>query len=203
MNGWIRLDRKIQDHFIWQDSGALKLWIYLLMAASLTDKTVSFNGTTIQIKRGQLVFGLNAVSQKLGLTMRASRKYIEWFLNDGMIDRQITNKYSIISITNFAEYQDCGKQTTSKRQATDKLATTTIQVTSNNKQFKPPKVEEVEAYCRERGNSIKADEFVSYYAARGWSMGNSKMKDWKAAMRTWESRRKASLPKKTDWEVEL
>lgn len=53
-------------------------------------------------------------------------------------------------------------------------------------QFKPPTVEEVAAYCKERGNGIDAQLFVDAYAAKGWVIGKSKMKDWKAAVRTWE-----------------
>lgn len=56
--------------------------------------------------------------------------------------------------------------------------------------FTPPSVEEVAAYCRERGNSINAQTFVDFYASKGWKVGNSPMKDWKAAVRTWERREK-------------
>ena len=52
--------------------------------------------------------------------------------------------------------------------------------------FIPPKLEEVEAYCRERNNNVDAERFIDYYASKGWLVGKSKMKDWKAAVRTWE-----------------
>ena len=52
--------------------------------------------------------------------------------------------------------------------------------------FIPPSVDEVRAYCTERGNGVDAERFVDYYTARGWLAGKSKMKDWKAAVRTWE-----------------
>ncbi len=52
--------------------------------------------------------------------------------------------------------------------------------------FQPPTVEEVRAYCIERRNSVDAERFVDYYTANGWMIGKSKMKDWKAAVRTWE-----------------
>lgn len=61
--------------------------------------------------------------------------------------------------------------------------------------FAPPSVEEVQAYCQERNNGIDAQSFIDYYAARGWMVGKTKMKDWKAAVRTWENRRKADTPK--------
>ena len=52
--------------------------------------------------------------------------------------------------------------------------------------FKPPTVEEVAAYCRERGNRIDAQRFVDYYTAAKWMRGKTKIKDWKACVRTWE-----------------
>ena len=54
--------------------------------------------------------------------------------------------------------------------------------------FKPPTVEEVRAYCTERGNSIDPETFVDFYSAKGWMLGKNKMKDWKAAVRTWEKK---------------
>lgn len=54
--------------------------------------------------------------------------------------------------------------------------------------FTPPTVEEVSRYCCERGNSIDAQYFVDFYASKGWKVGKDTMKDWKAAVRTWEAR---------------
>lgn len=56
--------------------------------------------------------------------------------------------------------------------------------------FQPPKVEDVEAYCKERNNGINAQSFIDFYTAKGWMIGSTKMKDWRAAVRNWESRRK-------------
>lgn len=54
------------------------------------------------------------------------------------------------------------------------------------KVFHPPTVEQVRAYCLERENKVDAERFVDYYAAKGWLIGKTKMKDWRAAVRTWE-----------------
>lgn len=54
------------------------------------------------------------------------------------------------------------------------------------KRFTPPTVDEVQAYCKERKNNIDAQRFVDYYTANGWHVGRNVMKDWKAAVRTWE-----------------
>ena len=53
--------------------------------------------------------------------------------------------------------------------------------------FVPPSVEEVKAYCLERGNNIDPQYFVDYYDSNGWMVGKTKMKDWKATVRRWEA----------------
>lgn len=52
--------------------------------------------------------------------------------------------------------------------------------------FAPPTLEEVRAYCMERGNGVDPQKFVDFYESKGWMIGKNKMKDWKAAVRTWE-----------------
>lgn len=52
--------------------------------------------------------------------------------------------------------------------------------------FHPPTLEDVSAYCRERGNGIDAQRFIDYYTANGWRVGKNPMKDWRAAVRNWE-----------------
>lgn len=54
--------------------------------------------------------------------------------------------------------------------------------------FTPPTLDEVEKYCKERNNSINAKRFIDYYTSKGWKVGNSTMRDWKATVRTWEGR---------------
>lgn len=113
--------------------------------------------------------------------------------------KNITSRYESIRIaTNRNEsYQDKDKdKDKDKEQDKDK----------ENKSFPPngvkdsarahrPTVEEVAAYCRERGNSVDAERFVDFYASKGWKVGNQPMKDWKACVRTWE--RREDKPKQT------
>ena len=54
--------------------------------------------------------------------------------------------------------------------------------------FRKPTVEEIEAYCRERNNSVDAQRFFDFYESKGWLVGRSPMKDWRACVRTWERR---------------
>ena len=56
------------------------------------------------------------------------------------------------------------------------------------RRFAKPSVEEVQAYCDERDNGVDARSFVDFYESKGWMVGKNPMKDWKAAVRTWEQR---------------
>ena len=60
--------------------------------------------------------------------------------------------------------------------------------TTTEKRFVRPTVEQVAEYCKERGNYVDAQRFVDFYESKGWKVGSSPMKDWKAAVRTWEQR---------------
>ena len=62
--------------------------------------------------------------------------------------------------------------------------------TKPSKRFAPPTVDEVRAYCQDRQNGIDPQRFVDYYTSNGWMVGKNKMKDWKAAVRTWEQKDK-------------
>ena len=74
----------------------------------------------------------------------------------------------------------------------DKLSQDRLNI-SAPKRFKPPTVEEVEAYCTERNNRVDPERFVDYYTANGWVQGKGKpIKDWKAAVRNWERNEKPS-----------
>jgi hypothetical protein len=54
--------------------------------------------------------------------------------------------------------------------------------------FIPPTYEQVAEYCLSRGNGINPQRFIDFYQSKGWMVGKNKMKDWKAAVRTWESK---------------
>ena len=72
-----------------------------------------------------------------------------------------------------------------------------IDIKENIKEkFKKPTLEEVESYCKERKNNVDPERFIDFYESKGWKVGKTPMKDWKACIRTWESKTKEkNLPK--------
>ena len=77
----------------------------------------------------------------------------------------------------------------SSRNVEDSIARTPAR-----KRFTPPTLAEVTAYCRERQNAVDPQRFIDYYTANGWKVGKNSMKDWKAAVRTWEGKQRDTAP---------
>ncbi len=82
-------------------------------------------------------------------------------------------------------YRNTNNNTNSKLKESNKENNNTPK-TEKKERFKAPSVEDVQAYCDERGNNIDAQHFIDYYSARGWMLGKNHIKDWKACIRTWE-----------------
>ncbi len=60
-----------------------------------------------------------------------------------------------------------------------------------SKRFSKPSLEEITAYCEERGGKVNPQQFFDFYESKGWRVGNQPMKDWRACVRTWETRENA------------
>ena len=60
--------------------------------------------------------------------------------------------------------------------------------------FTPPTINDIQEYCKERKNKVNAEKFYNFYQAKGWMVGSNKMKDWQAAVRTWEIKDNESKP---------
>jgi hypothetical protein len=73
--------------------------------------------------------------------------------------------------------------------------------TERKGRFAPPSISEVSEYIKEKGYSIDPQQFVDFYAAKGWMVGSNKMKDWKASVRTWVNRDRTTQKQNTTTEV--
>lgn len=69
--------------------------------------------------------------------------------------------------------------------------------------FSPPTLQEVQAYCTERGNLVDPSRFIDFYTSKGWLVGKAKMRDWRAAVRNWEKPRDGEKPRRREPESML
>jgi len=196
MNGWIKMHRKIINWEWYTDSKMVHFFVHLLLSANHEQGT--WRGILIQ--RGQLITGINSLSESTGISAQSIRTCINRLKSTNEIQVQSTNKYSIITICNYDDYQyienDTNKQTTS--QLTNEQQTTNKQSTTNNNnnnlnndkeinKFIKPEISEIIDYCKARKNTVDPNKFFNYYESNGWMVGRNKMKNWKAAIVTWET----------------
>lgn len=64
---------------------------------------------------------------------------------------------------------------------------------SKRKRFSPPTIQEIQAYCLEKGYKVDAERFIDFYTSKGWMIGKNQMKDWKAAARNWNRGQRQGL----------
>lgn len=219
-HGYIKLHRQIQDCWIW-DSGKFdkrSAWIDLLMLANHRDKKFMFNGKPVVITRGQFMTSIRKLAVRWEWSTSTVFEFLKILEDDNMIKKESDSHRTLLTIINYEVYQGVPNtdQTLTEHQSnTNRTLTETTKEYKNirNKEFKendtpngvskrkcfaPPTVEEVRAYCQERGNNIDSQRFVDFYESKGWFVGKNKMKDWKAAVRNWESRDKQNTPKQSN-----
>lgn len=160
----------------------------------------------ITIYPGEVVSGRAQIAAETGLTEDEVRTAISHLKRSGHITSRSTNSYTVFSFTdkeNWGDIADCIPSEIPSTFPNDspaipqQIPSESPQIETrrlrdgekeSRKRFSPPSVDEVAAYCRERGNAVDAQQFCDFYAAKGWRVGAQPMKDWRAAVRTWEKR---------------
>lgn len=109
--GYVRLYRKILDNpIIWKDSDHVAIWIYLLLNATHKEISVIFKGEKTILRPGQLIVGSKAIAEELNINYVKVHRVLNDFKIEKQIEKQASNKNSLITILNWEKYQSCEKQ---------------------------------------------------------------------------------------------
>lgn len=206
-NGWIKLWRQFYKWEWFDDSHTVHLFIFLLLRAS--HKNTRYRG--FEIRRGQVVFGLNATSKITKISVRSIRTSLNRLISTGEVTRRTTNQFSIITLCNYDAYQSTDNkndiqndsqtafQTTSNRQASDNIQEYK-NVRSKEVVSSKPTLLECKDYFKELLIPLEAEKFFDHFESNGWRVGGkAPMKNWKAAARNWK-RRNGGKNEKTERE---
>jgi len=112
--GWIKLHRKLLDDPIGQKPSYSWLWVYLLLIANHEDQDFIWNGERKTVKRGQLLTGRDKLSTTTGIPATTIEDILKYLEKDGKIRQQKTNKFRLISIIKYEQYQEVRQQTDNK-----------------------------------------------------------------------------------------
>lgn len=104
-NGWIKLHRALLDSSVFADAELLRVLLYCVLQASYRELKVPVGRQVIELQPGQLLYGRRAVSNRLGIGESKLRGLMHQLETLGMIEVQSSNRYSIVTIVHWAEYQ--------------------------------------------------------------------------------------------------
>ncbi len=104
--GFVIIWRKITETSFFKDSYAYHLASYILISANHKDKIITFNGSPLEIKRGQLIAGRYSLSHATGIKPSTIRNKLALLKNIGFLDIKSNNKFSIITVCNYSSYQE-------------------------------------------------------------------------------------------------
>lgn len=124
MCGWVKLHRSISSSAISDNPELLALWVHLLVSASHTDRQQPVGNQIVDLKQGELIYGRDKFSLKTGLTIAKLRSSISMLEKLNQITIKTTNKFSIISITNWHLYQQDNQQNASTSPTENQQTTT-------------------------------------------------------------------------------
>ena len=132
--GWISIHRKIKDWEWYGNSKIVHLYLHCLLKANHQPKR--WQG--IDVLSGQFITSYASLSAELPMSIQQIRTAINKLKSTGEITIKTTSKYSIISITNWGDYQGNNKQATGKQQANNKQVTTNNNENNDNNDNKTP-----------------------------------------------------------------
>ena len=156
MEGYVKLWRKSLESPIWQNHNLWRFWEWCLMKATFKPRVGKVGFQDVQLEPGQFIFGRLTASKETGLSEQTIRTSIDSLRSSQNLTIKSTNKYSIISIVNWAKYQeDATQQTTKQRPTNDPLTTT-------DKKGKKDKKEKKGIYGQFQNVFLTLDEYGKF-----------------------------------------
>lgn len=201
--GYINLHRSILDWEWYKDSNTTRVFLHFLLKANY--KTTRWQG--VEIMPGQLIAGRKQLAVDLKLSEQEIRTSINKLKSTNEITIQSTNRFSVITICKWVDYQYSPDSNQPTDQPIDQLSgnqqSTTPKKGEEGKENRKsplniilPSSLEIEAFFLEKiielgleiNPKTEAIKFESYYSSKNWMVGSNKMTNWKSSVSGWLAR---------------
>ena len=119
MQGYIKLHRKIKDHWIYQEKrkfSKYEAWIDMLMTANHKDNKVVLGNELVDIGRGQFITSIRKLGERWEWSNTKVTKFLELLKQDGMIDFKKDTKKTVVTIENYGFYHDAENTKTTQKE---------------------------------------------------------------------------------------
>lgn len=200
-SGYIKLFRSLLAWEWYDDSNTFRVFLHLILTANWYEN--EWHG--IPVKRGQRICSYAVLAKELKLSEKNVRTAVKHLKQTGEVAHTATPQYGIFAVLNYDKFQELAPGAADSGHPEGTQAAPDGHLIKNDKKaimqendnlyaakpeksmrLRSPTVDEIATYCTERKNSVDPQRFFDYYESNGWMVGRSKMKDWKAAVRTWE-----------------
>lgn len=207
--GYVKLWRAFLDSEQMSDDWLCRLFVWCILRANFEPS--KFKG--VNLSPGQFVTGRISAAAELQVSPSKWYRGIERLAQMGAIKISANSNWTTLTLCNWQTYQSGDNKSEQPADSERTAGDTTsgqrvIQRADTDKEgkkvrrkqsFEKPSLQEVLEYCSERNSPVEAQEFLDYQESSGWMVGTKPMKDWRAAIRTYENllkkRRQEAKPK--------
>lgn len=192
MNGFTAIPNELFDSPVFANPKLWKVLTWILRRANYENRDVLHGRQTVHLRRGQFIFGRQSAADSLGMAASTTWDCVKALEKLGYISIKSNNKFSVVTVEIPMLFEQDNDES---RQQIDNKSTANRHREENKKtknDFTKPSIAEIASYCEERQNGLDAEAFYDFYECKGWKVGKNSMRDWKAAVRTWERNSKES-----------
>ena len=104
MDGWIKLYRQIESHWIWNNSNYLRAWLWMILRANHKENKVLISNNLHIINRGEFITSISKMSEATNMSIQNVRTFLSLLESDSMINKESTSKLTKIYICNYDTY---------------------------------------------------------------------------------------------------
>lgn len=112
--GWIKLHRKLLDSEVFKNEKLLKVWVWCLLKATREDRGLLVGVQAVKLAKGSFVFGREKAASELKMSIQTVRTCLANLQILGNLTIEATNKFSIITLTKWDEYQSRPEEVTNR-----------------------------------------------------------------------------------------
>lgn len=191
MSGWILLHRQLKDSSLWLAEPFTRgqAWVDILMLANHEYGYFYIRGNRIDVQRGEVAVSEDSLASRWGWSKSKVRGFIKSLENDQQINQQKSPIINKICIINYDSYQKVNNRTTNRKTTESLQKNTNKEGTKNDKEVYIPVPSDFDDYVKKHNINAnleyEIERCIDYHTAKG-----TKVKCWKATIRTWLGNKK-------------
>jgi hypothetical protein len=198
MSGFFKIERDFLTSTFWLSEPFTKpqAWVDLIGLANYADKTKYYKSTFQKIKRGQIVTSKQALAERWKWSKHKVHAFLRTLEAAEMVTIESTTKGTLLTIVNYAMYQDAGNtKGTQKGARRERVGNAEGTLRDPQEEYREekeipsvyiPTRADISAYVSEEGLRADPDAIFDYYESVGWEINGKPIKDWRAVCRRWK-----------------